>query len=320
MRKSIRRLFTFAKEVVNVPTKVINVKTYALEVKDKLKPPVGNVLMYSGSQLKVMLVGGPNQRQDYHLNLGEELFIQLQGTVDVLVKEPEIGLNEVVSIPEGHVFRLPCALPHSPQRYHGTLGLVLERARHPDEFDGLRWYCESPMNQDSILYEDYFHCSDLGSQIKEAIEKFHRSAEYHTKQSGDNVHRYETYHEKLRKKRETGNELKLPSVFSLQQRIQAMNQSIEHLIDSEFRLTVVTSVVDEHVISMERRGDMFLWQMQGSSVIYIVKANGDLEEMKLAMNDTSLVNVDDKVILVTQSSRSAVLLHITNRENRSNVK
>ena len=35
-------------------------------------PPICNKLLYS-NQLKVFFVGGPNQRNDYHIELGEEV-------------------------------------------------------------------------------------------------------------------------------------------------------------------------------------------------------------------------------------------------------
>ena len=32
----------------------------------------------------------------------------------------------------------PSRIPHSPQRYENTVGLVIERERSKEEFDGLR--------------------------------------------------------------------------------------------------------------------------------------------------------------------------------------
>ena len=40
-------------------------------IKPQLKPPVGNKLMFGDGQQKVMIVGGPNQREDYHIEEGE---------------------------------------------------------------------------------------------------------------------------------------------------------------------------------------------------------------------------------------------------------
>ena len=43
------------------------------------KPPVCNKLMFGAGQLKIMFVGGPNIRKDYHLEEGEELFYMIKG-------------------------------------------------------------------------------------------------------------------------------------------------------------------------------------------------------------------------------------------------
>ena len=43
--------------------------------------------------------------------------------------------------------------------------------------DRLRWYCGSCR---AIVYEDAFHCTDLGTQIKEAVDKFSASEELRT--------------------------------------------------------------------------------------------------------------------------------------------
>ena len=44
--------------------------------KDLFSPPVCNKLMHK-VQLNVMFVGGPNQRTDFHLDLGSEFFFQV---------------------------------------------------------------------------------------------------------------------------------------------------------------------------------------------------------------------------------------------------
>lgn len=76
-----------------------------------------------------------------------------------------------VNVKEGEVFLLPGGIPHSPQRFENTIGIVLERRRPEDSLDTLRWYCELT-NCRSIVYEESFHCVDLGTQLKPVIEAY----------------------------------------------------------------------------------------------------------------------------------------------------
>ncbi|CAG2180001.1 unnamed protein product [Oppiella nova] len=72
-------------------------------------------------QLKVFFVGGPNQRKDYHIEEGEELFYMIKG--DMCLKVIEKGKPKDVIIKEGQVFLLAAKIPHSPQRFTNTIGL-----------------------------------------------------------------------------------------------------------------------------------------------------------------------------------------------------
>ena len=54
-----------------------------------LKPPVGNKLVFEDAGMVVMVVGGPNQRVDFHDDPGEEFFYQLRG--DMVLKLAEAG-------------------------------------------------------------------------------------------------------------------------------------------------------------------------------------------------------------------------------------
>jgi 3-hydroxyanthranilate 3,4-dioxygenase len=137
-----------------------------------------NKLLYGSGQLKVMIVGGPNAREDFHIEEGEELFYMLKG--DMVLDVIERGRKRSVPIREGELFLLPPRIPHSPQRRAGTVGLVLERERLERELDGLRWYV--PGEEGSrVLYQEWFHCTDLGSQLKPVIERFFASDEYSSK-------------------------------------------------------------------------------------------------------------------------------------------
>ncbi|HET9233713.1 MAG TPA: 3-hydroxyanthranilate 3,4-dioxygenase [Candidatus Eisenbacteria bacterium] len=138
------------------------------EYRAELKPPVGNKLVWPDTEFNVMVVGGPNTRKDYHVDPGEEFFYQLQG--DMVLKIIEDGKPRDIRIREGDIFLLPPGLPHSPQRFPDTVGLVIERRRRPGEIDHLRWYCESC---GEILYDASFHCTNLGTQLKPIIEAFH---------------------------------------------------------------------------------------------------------------------------------------------------
>ena len=54
-----------------------------------LKPPVGNKSVFDDAGMVVMVVGGPNQRVDFHDDPGEEFFYQLRG--DMVLKLAEAG-------------------------------------------------------------------------------------------------------------------------------------------------------------------------------------------------------------------------------------
>jgi len=140
------------------------------EHKHLLVPPVCNKLVYGAGMWKAMVVGGPNARADYHIEEGEEFFLQLTGKM--CLKVMERGVPRDIIIEEGQMFMLPARIPHSPNRYENTVGLVMERERIPGEMDGLRWYTPE---HDAVLYEEWFHCTDLGRDLKPVIERFNSS-------------------------------------------------------------------------------------------------------------------------------------------------
>ncbi|XP_029793112.1 3-hydroxyanthranilate 3,4-dioxygenase isoform X2 [Suricata suricatta] len=115
----------------------VRVKTWVEENRASFLPPVCNKLMHQ-KQLKVMFVGGPNIRKDYHIEEGEEVFYQLKG--DMVLKVLERGKHRDVTIRQGEIFLLPAGVPHSPQRFADTVGLVIERRRLKTELDGLRFF------------------------------------------------------------------------------------------------------------------------------------------------------------------------------------
>jgi 3-hydroxyanthranilate 3,4-dioxygenase len=121
--------------------KAFNFQSWIEDNRDKLKPPVGNAQVWEDGELMVTVVGGPNQRRDFHDDSTEEFFYQIKGDIFLrLIDEPGKPPLEV-PIREGDVFLLPKHVRHSPQRGAGTIGLVIEMPRPEGEVDGFEWYC-----------------------------------------------------------------------------------------------------------------------------------------------------------------------------------
>lgn len=152
----------------------VNLHAWVEENRHLLKPPVGNKYIWNGDFL-VMVVGGPNQRNDYHVNPGGELFFQVEG--DIVLKIIEDGKPRDVPIKQGELFLLPAGVPHSPQRPAGTVGLVVEVPRFAKGTQHLRWYCRQCGN---VLHDAPFEPADIGKQIKEMIGQFNGSVDLRT--------------------------------------------------------------------------------------------------------------------------------------------
>lgn len=157
------------------PLMPINLKGFINEHRDLLKPPVGNKMVWQNAEFMVMVVGGPNQRKDFHIEDGEEFFFQIEG--DIVLRIIEDGKTREIPIREGEMFLLPAGIPHSPQRPANTVGLVIERQRAESEQDHLRWFCE---NCGEVLYDNAFQLEDLGKQLKPIIENFYQNESLRT--------------------------------------------------------------------------------------------------------------------------------------------
>ena len=123
----------------------LNIKAWIEENRDLLKPPVGNKCVWNDGEFIVMVVGGPNNRKDYHYNETPEFFHQLEG--DIILKIIENGVVKDIHIREGDIYLLPSKVPHSPQRGANTVGIVIEYPRSTGMEDALEWYCENCNNQ-----------------------------------------------------------------------------------------------------------------------------------------------------------------------------
>lgn len=146
----------------------LNFKKWIDDHRDQLKPPVANKMVWKDREFIIMVVGGPNQRKDYHVNQGEEFFYQLEGDMVLKIIDKE-GKKRDINIREGEIYLLPGGTPHSPQRFENTVGLVVERERRPDEIDKLQWYCDECGN---LLHEGAFHLTNIETQLKEAFDVY----------------------------------------------------------------------------------------------------------------------------------------------------
>lgn len=122
--------------------RAFNFQRWVDDHKHLLQPPVGNAQIWEDAELMVTVVGGPNQRTDFHDDPVEEFFYQLEGNMVLRVMESEGKPPRDIRIRKGDVFLAPAHLRHSPQRPEsGSLGLVVEFARPPGAFDAFEWYC-----------------------------------------------------------------------------------------------------------------------------------------------------------------------------------
>ena len=152
-----------------------NFQKWIEEHRHLLKPPVGNKQVFEQDEFIIMVVGGPNQRKDYHYNEGAEFFYQLEGNMNLRVFEK--GEPKDIHIREGEIFLLPPKLPHSPQREANSIGLVVERKRLPHEDDALMWFCDNCHHK---LYHESFHLQNIETDMPPVFNRFFSSEENRT--------------------------------------------------------------------------------------------------------------------------------------------
>ena len=102
-----------------------NLHQWIEENRDLLKPPVGNKNLYvEAGDFIVMIVGGPNARQDYHFNESEELFYQIQGDINVRVQQDGKAVD--IPIKEGEMFVVPAGVEHKPKSKEESQIMLIE--------------------------------------------------------------------------------------------------------------------------------------------------------------------------------------------------
>ncbi len=119
----------------------INLEKWIEENRERFKPPVSNRYLYDGRDFFVMVIKGPNARNDFHLVDSEEYFYQLKGDIKVRIREGDRIVDHLVR--EGETFFIPPNVPHAPVRPPDTIGVVVERRRPPGEHEHVIFYCEN---------------------------------------------------------------------------------------------------------------------------------------------------------------------------------
>ncbi|KRG67136.1 3-hydroxyanthranilate 3,4-dioxygenase [Stenotrophomonas terrae] len=160
----------------------LNLLGWIEEHRHLLKPPVGNKMIENGDFI-VMVVAGPNSRNDYHWDEGPEWFYQLEG--EMVLRVQEDGAVRDIPIRAGEIFLLPPRVAHSPQRMPGSIGLVVERKRLDHELDGFMWFCQQCNHK---IYEEFFHLKNIETDLSKVFDRFHTSLAHRTCQHCGAVH------------------------------------------------------------------------------------------------------------------------------------
>ncbi len=149
---------------------VINFERWVAEHEQQLRPPVNNKQMFEVmSDFIVQVVGGPNQRTDFHVDPYEEWFYQVRG--DMYVNLMTADGPQTVHIREGDMWLLPGNVAHSPQRPHaGSIGLVLERVREEGTLEKFQWYC---LNCNGLVHQVELQVRDIVADLPPVFEQFY---------------------------------------------------------------------------------------------------------------------------------------------------
>ena len=136
--------------------------------RDVLKPPVCNKQIFERDDYIVMIVGGPNNRTDYHYNETPELFYQLEG--EMVLKIIDDGEFKDIPIKAGEIFMLPGKVLHSPQRMENSIGMVVEQKRALGQQDALEWFCS---NCQHSLYREEFSLENIETDLPKVFKNFY---------------------------------------------------------------------------------------------------------------------------------------------------
>jgi len=136
------------------------------ENRENFRRPVGNKVIWQDGEF-IAFVSGGNSRNDFHVNPGDEIFLQVVG--DARVDLQIDGERVVNPLREGQLLLVPAGVPHAPRRPEGTYGLVVERVRKPGELDAFRWYCEEC---NAEIHRVEFQLEDIEAQFAAVLKDF----------------------------------------------------------------------------------------------------------------------------------------------------
>ncbi len=164
---------------------VIDFPAWIKENEHLLKPPVNNKAAWTPmGDFIVQVVGGPNQRTDFHFDPYEEWFYQYRGNMHVNVQTPE-GLQRI-DIREGEMWLLPGNVFHSPQRpEEGSIGIVIERIREEGTLEKFAWFCP---NCNAKVHEVELQVRDIVEDLPPVFRDFYESEEGRTCPQCGTVH------------------------------------------------------------------------------------------------------------------------------------
>lgn len=162
-----------------------NLQQWIDDHREQLKPPVCNKQIFQQDDYIVMVVGGPNNRSDFHYNETPELFYQLEGEMTLRIINQDMHNNTLdipaqkleftdITIKAGDIFLLPPKILHSPQRFENSIGLVVEQKRVAGQKDALYWFCQ---HCTSPLYNESFHLDNIETDLPKVFNNFYNNNE-----------------------------------------------------------------------------------------------------------------------------------------------
>ncbi len=161
---------------MTTPYTTIDFPQWLAEKAHLLKPPVGNQQVWPGTDLIVTVVGGPNQRADFHDDPYEEYFWQFKGNAFLNIIDR--GQRDRIELKEGTMYLMPPHLRHSPQRPEpDSRCLVIERSRPEGVVDGFEWYC---LTCDGLVHRVEVQLKSIVDDLPPLFEAFYASEKLRT--------------------------------------------------------------------------------------------------------------------------------------------